>query len=234
MDRIRTGRQPPAPSVPDGGDGGTPQGPLGSYGGTTESDSARPATGLVPELGDALRRLRHEVHVAMYEELSRRVAADPAPTREELDMGVYVEALEPQVRDAVREMRRKGYATHSSGFYAYDHAAQVVEGGFELPAGVPERLRGLGVEAERRGRTTLLRFRPSTADLGDMKERWDRVAGVLPDLGRPAPPARGFGSDEFRRLHREGTLGTGFIPHWLDDMGTYAGMPDPRTARRPG
>ena len=138
------------------------------------------------------------------------------------------------MREAVRELRRNGYPSNSSGFYAYDHAAQVIEGGFELPPGAAERLRDLGVEAQRRGRTTVLRFRPPAADLRQIKDRWDRVASVLPDLGRPASVARGFGSDEFRRLHREGNLRAGFIPHWLEDMGTYAGMPDPRTGHRPG
>ena len=163
----------------------------------------------------------------MYRELRERVDRNPAPTEEELSLGSYLEALEPQVRDAVREMRRRGYVTNSSGFYGYDHAAQVVEGDFELPAAVAADLGRIDVEVERQRRITLVRFYPDDADLEEIRERWDRVAALFPDLGRAAPPTRDFDSGEFRRLHREGRLRAGFIRHWLDAMGTYAGMSEP-------
>ena len=184
------------------------------------------------ELREALGDLRRAVHVAMYDDLRRRTAEDPTPTEEELDLGAYVEALEPQVRDAVRELRGKGYATHSSGFYGYDPAVQAIEGQFELSAAVVERLGAVGVEVERRLKTTSIRFRPPVADLPAMKQMWDRVARALPDRGRPAPATRDFGSDHFRRLHRQKRLATGFIRYWLDEMGTYVGMAGPRDAER--
>ena len=46
-----------------------------------------------------------------------RLKENPASTEEELYMGVFTEWIEPQVRDAIIEMSRKGYATQSSGFH---------------------------------------------------------------------------------------------------------------------
>ncbi len=34
---------------------------------------------MAPEINDALRRLRRDVHAEMYRELQRRLAEDPAP-----------------------------------------------------------------------------------------------------------------------------------------------------------
>jgi hypothetical protein len=181
---------------------------------------------LAPEVMAALSKLRGEVHVRMHRELRRRTKDSPVPTEEELELGTYLEGLEPQVRDAVREMRRKGYATHSSGFYGYDHAAQVIEGGFELAPGVVDLLREMDVEVERRGKTTVMRFYPEGANLEEIGAKWGRVAELLPHRGRPAPTTHDFGSDEFRRLHREGELQAGFVQHWLDGMGTYEDAPE--------
>jgi hypothetical protein len=46
-----------------------------------------------------------------------RLKDNPTPTEEELYMGAFKEWLEPQVRDAIPEMYRKGYGTVSSGFH---------------------------------------------------------------------------------------------------------------------
>lgn len=185
---------------------------------------------LAPEVMAALSKLRGEVHVRMNRELRRRTSNRPAPTEEELELGTYLEGLEPQVCDAVREMRRKGYATHSSGFYGYDHAAQVIEGGFEVASDVVELLREMDVEVERREKTTVMRFYPEGANLAEIAAKWGRVAELLPHRGGPAPATHDFGSDQFRRLHREGELQAGFVQHWLDGMGTYQHAPDDEQA----
>ncbi len=49
-------------------------------------------------------------------ELNRRKLENPKPTLEELFMGVYVENLEKQTREAVLILRKKGYDTIESGF----------------------------------------------------------------------------------------------------------------------
>jgi hypothetical protein len=53
-------------------------------------------------------------------EKEERKAKNPRASEEELRAGVYKEGLEPQVRDAVFALRRKGYATFESGFGGYD------------------------------------------------------------------------------------------------------------------
>ncbi len=177
----------------------------------------------------ALRELRRDVHAAMYRELLRRLARNPTPTREELRLGVYVEALEPQVRDALRRMREKGYTTRSSGFYAYDHAAQAIEGGFEVPPVALKELSDVDVEVQKRGSMTLIRFYPEQAEVEAIKARWDGVARALPDLGKRARATQDYVSREFRRLYRRGRLQASFLQLWIDDMGTYEGprAPEP-------
>ena len=47
-------------------------------------------------------------------------------------MAAFKEWLEPQVRDAVVQMYKKGYATQSSGFDAQDQALQLIDGLFNI------------------------------------------------------------------------------------------------------
>ena len=47
-------------------------------------------------------------------------------------MGAFVEWLEPQVRSAILEMNRKGYATQSSGFHGTRCELQMVDGLFTI------------------------------------------------------------------------------------------------------
>jgi hypothetical protein len=61
-------------------------------------------------------RLRRQVHVSMKVEEQIRLKENPKPSEEELHMGAFKEWLEPQVRDAMSMMFKKGYATQSSGF----------------------------------------------------------------------------------------------------------------------
>lgn len=50
------------------------------------------------------------------QELNDRIANNPRATEEEYRLGAYVEAIEPQVSDAVFELLRKGYSPFESGF----------------------------------------------------------------------------------------------------------------------
>jgi len=51
------------------------------------------------------------------QELSRRKADNPLATDEEYRLGIYKEAIESQVRDAVFELQHKGYSPVGSGFF---------------------------------------------------------------------------------------------------------------------
>lgn len=51
-----------------------------------------------------------------HKDLRERKQNNPIPTIEELKMGCFIEQIEPQVRDAVMILRKKGYDTVESGF----------------------------------------------------------------------------------------------------------------------
>lgn len=57
-------------------------------------------------------QLRSETRRAMDEARTRRVAEQPLATSEECSLGAYAESLEPQVRDGLFALHRKGYAIH--------------------------------------------------------------------------------------------------------------------------
>ena len=73
--------------------------------------------------------LREEEIEKNKQEVSDRVSHNPHATQEEYDLGVFREALETQVRDAVFALLKKGYAPVYSGFdMAHRHKEAVVLG----------------------------------------------------------------------------------------------------------
>jgi len=79
---------------------------------------------------EKLAKLRESVHKIIEKETEQRIKENPIPTEEEIYVGAFQEMLEPQVRDAVFEMHRKGYATESSGFGGENSEYQMVDGYF--------------------------------------------------------------------------------------------------------
>lgn len=93
--------------------------------------------------------LRQRVHQSMKKEEQARLKENPTPTEEELYMGAFREWLEPQVRDAIIEMYRKGYATQTSGFHGTKPELQMIDGYFSIDQKTKEMLEGMGVEVLR-------------------------------------------------------------------------------------
>ncbi len=139
-------------------------------------------------------RLRERVHESMQVEEERRLKENPKPTEEELYMGAFTEWLEPQVRDAIPAIYRKGYATLSSGFHAEEPDIQIIDGFFEIGDEAKAVIQRLGVEVLRgpdiglpdNKYITMLRFRAPRALLAAMKQTWDSVAVALPPKTLPA------------------------------------------------
>jgi hypothetical protein len=137
-------------------------------------------------------RLRKGAHKGMKRHVHHRILRDPRATPEELDMGAYTEALEPQVRNAVLLLRTKGYTTISSGFdwldtqrilFARSHLTD-----FAFEPETARRLEESGVRLEVQSNSVGFQLRrPLT--LRDMKNIWDTIADSLPDLGAPAGPS---------------------------------------------
>lgn len=139
-------------------------------------------------------QLRQRVHQSMKVEEEVRLKENPRPTEEELYMGAFKEWLEPQVRAAIVEMYRKGYATQSSGFHGEECEMQLIDGYFTIDEATKVVLEQMGVEVLRGSdiglpknkSIRLLRFRATDPSLDKIKERWDAVAAVLPEKSFPA------------------------------------------------
>jgi hypothetical protein len=151
----------------------------------------------------------------MGQEIVERLTLNPTPTPEERSMGTYLEALEPQVRNAVMTMRAKGYNTMASGFHHSEDDWRVL--GVDNPARAydPVHIRGqtmnfdhplqLSLETSQTltnlgaeligfpggSETYLIGFTPESPDLEAITAKWDAIAEALPDLGIPAGPRMG-------------------------------------------
>src|ERR1700726_299434 len=136
------------------------------------------------QLRQRFKELREQVHESMKAEEAVRLRENPKPTEEELYMGAFVEWLEPQVRTALVEMNRKGYATQSSGFHGTDCEVQAIDGLFTVDDDTKSVLSQMGVEVLRGADigtpknklVTMLRFRAKDPSIDKIKERWDAVA----------------------------------------------------------
>jgi hypothetical protein len=153
--------------------------------------------------------LREQVHLQMRQQLHERQRTHPQRSREEQELGLYIEQLEPQVRDAVLEFNRKGYKTGYSGFSGgkkggrYNIQYQEISGGFFIDHEVKESLAARGVEVttepswtwemekrlrkadpntppERRIATTV-RFKADRPDLLQIENKWKEIATLLPN-----------------------------------------------------
>jgi hypothetical protein len=137
--------------------------------------------------------LRQQVHQSMKTEEELRLRENPKPTEEELYMGAFVEWLEPQVRAAVVEMNRKGYATQSSGFHGTECEIQAIDGLFTIDEETKGVLKQMGVDVWRGADigvpknklVTMLRFRAKDPSVDKIKDRWDAVAAALPKKSFP-------------------------------------------------
>jgi hypothetical protein len=136
--------------------------------------------------------LRLHVHRTMKLE-EARMRERPRPTEEELHMAAFEEWLEPQVRFAIVEMNRKGYATQSSGFHGTKCELQMVDGLFSVDEKTKAKLAEMGVEVLRgldiglpkNKLITIIRFRAIAPSINRMADQWDAVAAVLPKKSFP-------------------------------------------------
>lgn len=153
----------------------------------------------------AFSELRKQSHAQIERETAERIKANPKPSEEEINAGAFPEMLETQVRDAIFEMRKKGYATESSGFGGKTGEVQSMDGYFEIDAETERALRDMGVEVLRdQGfgpSYSFLRFSPDEPILEKMKAKWDAMARLLPDPGRQAEPSVSGHAEEFLTKH---------------------------------
>lgn len=165
-----------------------------------------------------LLKLRSEIHKQMANELKERQEKNPIPAEEEIYLGAFREQIEPQVRDAVFELLKKGYELSSSGFGGIrvgeeEPAQQHIRGFFTLDDETKEKLAKDDVNVKTRYGVknpgeeffyypktpqTTIYFRCNTDDPKKIKNRWDQIASQLPHIHDKMTPSRGGLSCLFR------------------------------------
>ena len=138
--------------------------------------------------------LRNETIKQINIELEKRERENPNPTNDEVRIGAFTEAIEPQVRSAVAGMYKKGYRTFSSGFRGGKHPeTQFIKGKFRLDDETRRLLKAKGVEVQifRREEDpevftgTAISFESKEADIEKIESEWEEIVKMLPDLGKP-------------------------------------------------
>lgn len=142
-----------------------------------------------------------------------RRTKNPHPTAEESDLGAYIEHIEPQVRDAVLSLHRKGYNTYESGFMSVTGRQAIsftneTEQEFAFPPNLIKSLELRGVSVARDSHSIQINF-SRFVDIPEMTRIWNDVAQAMPDLGHPAEPSPFASSfkEEVARNQREQSTG---------------------------
>jgi len=135
-----------------------------------------------------------------------RLAREPLADSDESNAGIYREALEPQVAEAVFALRKKGYGTFQSGYRDLITGSQFIDFNLEdasvlknaLNATELELLTNDGLKVvikEKSDRATLTLIPNNSRQSPDFwKTTWNRLADKLPDKGVQAKPPTNLGS----------------------------------------
>jgi hypothetical protein len=149
-------------------------------------------------------QLRHETHIKMEQDLAKRQAVDQKASEQELDLGAYIEQIEPQVRETVLELRQKGYTTHTSGFSGFD--SQKISfteehlKNYTIPPSLSEEFEKIDANIIVEPRSIEIKF-GRYHDLDEIRILWKKVAASLPSLGGPARPNQIRSGKMFREKH---------------------------------
>lgn len=155
----------------------------------------------------ALQRVRlfeillYSIVETMAAEIKTRLIQNPQPDDFEINVGVYREMIEPQVRTAVIELNRKGYSTDASGFMSTSDT-QTLDGDFMLEESQITKLHSIDVSViTNPSGYTRLTFKPAEADLQLITKKWDYIASLLPDKGTAPKPSMTKKARAFRSTH---------------------------------
>ncbi len=156
----------------------------------------------------ALAQLRKSLHEGIRVELEARISERPRATSEELSMGAYVEQIEPQVRETVINMRRKGYNTYESGFHGVGSEQIIsIQGedfeGIKFSDKLTDACKNKGITIVVSSSSIILELGNflSVAEIGDV---WKAIEKELPDLGKAATDSDIGAAKSFREQQLSG------------------------------
>jgi len=132
------------------------------------------------------------------QDTKKRLKQKPIPSAVELRLGAFIEMIEPQLREALLTLNRKGYTTDSSGFLDKTDT-QIIDGDFTIDKTTILRLKADGIKVETNpSGYTRLQFTPLQATINHIRDRWLHIATLLPDQGKSADPSMTQKARQFR------------------------------------
>jgi len=156
------------------------------------------------ELYSFMAKLRKEAVDQSVRELEERKEKGIPPTEEELSMGAFAETIEPQVRETVLALRKKGYNTFESGFYNFaDQRIGFIDNdleSFEASEELRKKLKEEGVKLLVEDYVVSMEF-SEKKDLEIIKKLWQMVENDLPNLGYKASPSTIGLAENFREKY---------------------------------
>ena len=147
-------------------------------------------------------RLRRATLDNMAIDWERRLKENPEPTAEELSMGAYWEKIEPQVLEAVRSLRDKGYSTCYSGFGGWGDEQTIK---LEAPILPVSQVSALADSFAARGAKLEVSPEEISFTMGkevfspELTGLWDEIAAAVPDQGHSAPDCHLGSAESFRK-----------------------------------
>ncbi|MBI2611657.1 hypothetical protein HYW54_02845 [Candidatus Gottesmanbacteria bacterium] len=135
-------------------------------------------------------------------DVKKRLKTNPIPTQAEMALGMFMEMVEPQLREAILILYKKGYSTDVSGFIEKNDY-QFIEGDFTLEPSVADKLIFIGVIVEtNRSGYTRLQFLPDSPNLENIRDKWIKIASFFPKKGKRAQQSMTLRAREFRIKYR--------------------------------
>ena len=142
----------------------------------------------------------------MKRDLETRKRENPIATQQELEMGAYVENIEPQVRGAVTALRAKGYNSILSGFSGLNsQEIRLADNGFadvQLDNDMVEKLNSRGIEVRLEpDEISFICNNELTVD--ELEKIWEVIEDTIPDLGKRAEVSQLPSAKTFRKKQKE-------------------------------
>ena len=144
-------------------------------------------------------------HVQSNKDLEERIKTNPIPTEDEAALGLFKERLEPQVREVLLDLHRKGYHTMSSGFDYQEPTKQNIcfYDEVRLSEEVKNSIESLGAEVTTKpfhgkdGSYWEIEFSAEQPNLESIKLMWNKIGQLMPPTGYK--PWRSSMADKFEK-----------------------------------
>jgi hypothetical protein len=143
-------------------------------------------------------KLKYSTQRKIGTDIKKRKSSVLHPNKIELILGLLAEELEPQVKQAIFILNKKGYSTDASGFMN-DPSDQMIEGDFQLEENTINELQIIGVQVETNpSGYSRLQFKAREANIIKIKKHWQKIASLLPDKHKIPSPSMTRKAREFR------------------------------------